>query len=191
MKDSDPNNVEFVSGHFTVTYSGYKFRLDKPNSNCYTIEDIATALSKLCRFNGHTYTFYSVAEHCYHMSYMVPREFALDALMHDATEAYIGDYPKPMKLAIPLIGEIEDSIMQSIAEKFGLTYPLPPEVKEADKRMIPTEAPQLLDYYDRQEWNMADIHPYAIILPCWPWREAKLKFLERYSELTGDYQEVA
>ena len=184
-------NNKLVSGAFTVTSGGHKFRLDTPDSNCYTISDIGQALAKLCRFNGHTNRFYSVAEHCVHMSKLVPEQYALEALMHDAVEAYIGDFPKPVKVAIPLISELEDLVMEAIFDQFSLTFPLPEEVHEVDKRMIPTEAPQLLDHYSGKVWGMEGVKPYALVLPCWRWEEAHVKFMERYAELTGDYEKAA
>jgi uncharacterized protein len=78
-----------------LTYTGKlvaPFNL-KPEDVC--IEDIAHSLSLQCRFNGHCEKFYSVAEHCVHMADLCM--FSLVALMHDASEAYLLDIPKPLK----------------------------------------------------------------------------------------------
>ena len=40
------------------------------------IEDIAHALGNICRFNGHVNEFYSVAEHCIHVSNILDNEHA-------------------------------------------------------------------------------------------------------------------
>lgn len=98
--------------------------------------DIAASLSKLCRYNGHTSGFYSVAEHCILLADAVPEEFALEALLHDAAEAYVGDLVAPIKSAIPQFEEIELKILSAIRVKAGLPdAPLSPTVAEYDIRI--------------------------------------------------------
>ena len=82
------------------TYSGKQFYLDGTDTDSIVIEDIAHALANLCRYNGHTNRFYSVAEHSVLVSYAVPKEYALWGLMHDASEAYLSDIPRPFKAMI-------------------------------------------------------------------------------------------
>jgi hypothetical protein len=83
--------------HIT-TYSGKRFSLDEANPENIEIVDIAHSLSMICRFNGHTQEFYSVAEHCVHMARrLTDRKTALYALLHDAGEAYYGDVTTPLK----------------------------------------------------------------------------------------------
>jgi len=79
------------------TISGRKFPLAEPDPNQIDIEDIAHALSMLCRFNGHCTQFYSVAEHSMHVSHEISNDLALAGLLHDAAEAYLGDVPSPLK----------------------------------------------------------------------------------------------
>lgn len=74
------------------------------------VRDIAKALSLSNRFNGHTYRPYSVAEHSLVASFMAPEEYRLEALLHDAGEAYIGDVITPVKEAFPVLLEYEDKI---------------------------------------------------------------------------------
>ena len=69
-----------------------------PNPDDIRIEDIAHALSNQCRFAGHAREFYSVAEHSVHVSQLCLPEHALWGLLHDASEAYLVDLPRPLKL---------------------------------------------------------------------------------------------
>ena len=78
--------------------------------------------------------------HSLHVSYMVPEEHALAALLHDASEAFICDIPKPVKLALPHYSKLEYGIMRQIAEDFDFSWPLDPVVKEADAAALWQEA---------------------------------------------------
>lgn len=78
---------------FIKTFSGKHFYYDRINKDDIVINDIAVSLSNICRFAGHLSHFYSVAQHAVLCSQLVPQEFAFEALMHDATEAYCQDIP--------------------------------------------------------------------------------------------------
>lgn len=86
------------------TFSGRFFDYEFPAPEQISIEDIAHALSHICRFGGHTRTFYSVAEHSVLVSRLLEQSSAaryqLAALLHDGHEAYLGDLPTPLKVAI-------------------------------------------------------------------------------------------
>lgn len=118
-----------------TTWSGKWFDILKPEDYEYDIEEIAHALSNLCRYTGHSNTFYSVAEHSVLVSRLVPDNLALTGLLHDAGEAYLGDVASPLKALLPEYKKIEDRVEAAIAAHFDLPFPSPPEIKEADKRM--------------------------------------------------------
>lgn len=82
------------------TFSGRQFFPLEPRVEDVCIEDIAHGLSNLCRYAGHCECFYSVAQHCLLVSRVVPREHALRGLLHDASEAYLIDVPRPIKHSI-------------------------------------------------------------------------------------------
>jgi len=80
-------------------FSGGTFDILNPRAEDVRIEDIAHALSQQCRFTGHTKTFYSVAQHSVLASTLVAAPDELWALLHDASEAYMGDMNRPLKHA--------------------------------------------------------------------------------------------
>lgn len=93
-----------------LTYTGLHFPLLKPEYFHFNILDIAHALSQLCRFTGHTSSFYSVAQHSVMVASLVPADQALAALMHDAAEAYLGDVSSPLKALLPDYKLIETNV---------------------------------------------------------------------------------
>lgn len=151
------------------------------------IEDIAHALSHICRFTGHTSVHYSVAEHSYRASFCVPEDFALEALLHDASEAYLGDVSSPLKSLLPDYRVIERMLEKRIAEVFDVPFPMSPCVKLADLQMVATEMRDLLppSAYEemRHDVRLRDIRPlYRTITPMLP-QYARTRFLERYQQL--------
>jgi hypothetical protein len=110
-----------------------------PDPDDVDIVDIAHALSHICRYAGHCKTFYSVAEHSYIMSQMVPPEHALQALLHDATEAYCQDLPRPLKAHLPEYRAIEQLNRAAICKRFGLALEEPTEVRQADRDILLSE----------------------------------------------------
>ncbi len=124
---------------YIITHSGIEFDLSNPSPELVKIEDIAHALSQLCRFTGHTSCFYSVAAHSIQVSNLVPPEHALEALLHDAAEAYVGDVSSPLKAMLPEYRMIEFKVDQAIRQRFGLPAKLTPCIKQADLRRLATE----------------------------------------------------
>lgn len=129
------------------TNSGIKFNIEYPTPEMVDINDIATALGMICRYNGQIPTFYSVAEHSVKVAeWLIGNghpELALEGLMHDAAEAYIGDIVRPMKLMpdfAVIYNELEVGVERAIGDKFNLTlWPMNPHVKEADKAVYEWE----------------------------------------------------
>lgn len=135
------------TGAWIETYTGRKFHLLDPQPDEIDIKDIAHALSNQCRYAGHTRTFYSVAEHSYHVSLLVSPKHALEALLHDASEAYLSDLSRPVKYLTPIGApylEVEERIMSVIAAKFNFDLPMAKEVKDADNLMLLVEKERLM-----------------------------------------------
>jgi len=132
---------DWKQGNWLGTNLGARINLDAPDPGQIDIRDIACGLSKVARFNGQTHTFYSVAEHCINVAKLVPPQFRLQALLHDASEAYICDIPTPLKR---MLGEtykvIESRLQIAIGAAFKVQLvPLSDVVRRADRIMLITE----------------------------------------------------
>lgn len=150
------------------TYSGIYMNVFEPTLDMICIEDIAHALSMQCRFGGHLQTFFSVAQHSLNCSYLVDEKYKLPALLHDASEAYLLDIPRPIKNRLSNYKEIEDTLMILIAEKFEFTYPLDKEVKDIDEQML------------RTEWDCLMLKKYVWNLPSYDVHTTKTNFLSMF-----------
>lgn len=117
-----PSMISTTTGFFDIL---------EPEKYAYDIEEIAHSLSQLCRYTGHCKTFYSVAEHCVLVSQLVPRPFALAGLLHDASEAFVGDVSSPLKKLLKDYKPIEHRIQDAISSHFGCDL-FHEEVKKAD-----------------------------------------------------------
>jgi 5'-deoxynucleotidase YfbR-like HD superfamily hydrolase len=173
------------------TRSGHQYYPTDPRASEVNITDIAHALGNLCRFGGHCNRFYSVAEHSVLVSRVVPPEFALLGLMHDATEAYVCDVPRPLKRALgKTYAAIEALNWFAIAERFGLALHLPECVHDADNEMLLAEKDALLGTVPA-EWTLG-IKPHlkpakVTVLGLAP-AEASALFLGRFYELHSGAQ---
>lgn len=126
-------------------YSGTYFDFSNPQPQAIDIKDISAALSKACRFGGHTTEFYSVAEHSVLCARRGLQEtgdftFALKLLLHDGTEAYSGDMVKPLKNLLPQYSEIEKKIERAIGHAFDIDFDVDHDkIKEIDIALFELE----------------------------------------------------
>jgi hypothetical protein len=175
--------------NFIQTWSGKYFDFGHPGITSICMDDIAVALSNLCRFTGHLDEFYSVAQHCVLTSYLVPEPFAFEALLHDAAEAYVNDISTPLKSLLPEYRKTEHLCERLIRFKFDLPDTVSPEVKKADLIMLATERRDLLSD-DGSEWEMlrgispTDEFTISPLLP----RQARKAFTDRWRELYPEHQ---
>lgn len=177
-------NDESLVPPVILTSSGNLFDFRIPEQCAIDIEVIAHALSNQCRFGGHCREFYSVAQHSVLVSYLVPAEHALKALLHDAAEAYLVDVPSPIKPLIPGYSVLERRVHEAVFAAFGLTPELPPEVRHCDLVALATEKRDLMP--EDGPWALLEgvsTDPYEIV-PLMS-QTAKKLFLDRFYELTN------
>lgn len=169
-------------GDWIQTATGRQFWPMDPRPNEVFLDDIAHALSLLCRFGGHCLRFYSVAEHSVLLSRAAPRPYKKWALLHDASEAYVVDVPSPIKPALVGYKPLEQRVMQAIALRFNLHLGLPDIVKKLDRAIL----------MDEQRQNMAasavawsnSVEPLGVVLQFWDPERARAEFLREFETLS-------
>jgi len=167
------------------TYTQLQFYPMAPRIEDIDILDIAHSLSNQCRYTGHTRDYYSVAEHSVRMSHIVSVPNQRWALMHDAAEAYLSDMARPVKQHFPLFHEKEEVLLELIAKKYNLSWPMPTEIDEADYIMISTEKRDLFD--NAIQWTQLTDRPAPhseVIIP-WQPSVAFNEFTKRFKKLFG------
>lgn len=169
---------------YIQTLSGKKFSYQFATADDIDIEDIANALSNICRFAGHLPEFYSVAQHSVLTSLIVPAEFAFEALMHDAAEAYCQDIPAPLKALLPDYQRIETLVDDLIRQKYGINPEQAAVVKYADLVMLATERRDL-DIDDGSVWQVLEGIPTTDVFQITPLRPGQAfgLFMNRFNEL--------
>jgi uncharacterized protein len=176
-------------GPYLQTVSGRWVNPFDPDPDQLDAGDIARALANQCRFGGHCRTFYSIAQHSVIVSELVEQrggdvEDVFAALMHDASEAYLGDMPHPLKHRSPLGEAFKDAerhLEQALREHFGIKADVP-EIKRADRALLATERRAFSD--ESWPWpELEGVAPLDLELTAWPPDEAARAFAERYAEL--------
>lgn len=174
-------------GHFIGTASGLPFWPLDPQPEDIRIFDIAVHLSRICRFGGALHPdltgIYSVAQHSVLVSRVVPPEFALEGLLHDAAEAYVGDMVKPLKTMLEDYQAIEKIVDRAIRRKWDLPRKISKEVKEADRRVFATEVKTLVPSWQGKTPWQATLDPFDFEVQVVTPKRARDLFLQRYEEL--------
>lgn len=157
--------------------------LVNPDFSDLDIKSIAWSLSMICRFNGHTSTFYSVAQHSVLASVMVPHELAFDALMHDSAEAILGDVVSPLKSLLRDYKEIEKRIEEKLFSHFNVNHS--DKIKEIDLILLATERDLLMPETGEVWPQIKDVEPSNILIKqgIWSQEESYNLFLEQYNKL--------
>lgn len=144
------------TGGWIRTFTGRSFYPLDPRLDDLDIKDIGHALARQCRFAGHTCRFYSVAEHSVLVSKLMrplgPKA-ELAGLMHDATEAYLGDICQPIKVlpAFDAYRKAEQQLDDLIRKRWQIPHDFDKQVGQADLIALATEARDLMG--NPQDWS--------------------------------------
>lgn len=196
-----PEQHEEIHPHGSIcTRSGERFFPFEPRGRVL-LEDIAWATSQKVRFTGHMLGLYTVAQHQVHVSEVVEAAghrptIWLQALLHDASEAYLPDVASPLKAHL-LVGRgpspeevkvetfrnVEARLLAYIFHCLGLG-PCDPAVKEADLAVFLAEKRDLMpvtDWWDAAESGvpLASAQTPTGPLRCWTPHESFINFIDR------------
>lgn len=172
-----------LKDRYISTFSGKMFHPFDPRPDQIDIRDIAHGLSLLCRFSGQCPDFYSVAEHSIYVANRLPEDLKLAGLLHDASEAYLADLPRPVKVGLPEYKTIEMNVEAVIAEKFGLPFPTPSRVMTVDRELLKLE---VFTFFGAAQYHKDFGEPYTLprehLFGFEP-RTAEKKFLHLWAQL--------
>lgn len=169
--------IQLKSGHF--------FDYTDPENSAYYISDIAWGLAHICRFSGQCNRFYSVAEHCCHIHDHIPVSHRDAGLMHDASEAFCMDVPRPLKMLLPEYKAIETRVEAAIMAKYGIPFPYEPIIKDYDNAMLLKEQTVLFD--DHYVWDVESPLDFQVDFKYWSPNEAFEEFMSRAESLGMQY----
>lgn len=173
-------------GNAIQTYTDKRFYPLDPRVIDVCIKDIAHALSNKCRFSGHTRFFYPVSTHSVMVSYLCDPKDALWGLLHDASEAYLIDLPKPLKILpeFQWFVKLEHKIQNVICQHFELSLEQPESTHVADRIALVTEKRDLMP--EAWDWQIKYTEkPVSEKIKYMSSKKSERVFLKRYEELTG------
>jgi hypothetical protein len=172
------------------TRSGRRVALLNPSPSQIVIGDIAHGLAHQCRFNGQTSKFYSVAQHSVLVASILPRELRLAGLLHDASEAYLGDVVQPLKDLLPEYQAIEENFCKVLGMRFGVNLQHNDAIRHADLVVLATERRDLMPM-DMADWSsIAGITPMSRTIKPMPPEAASAQFMEMFFTLTNQKKAI-
>jgi hypothetical protein len=171
--------------------SGAYFDFLNPDSTPLSIQDIASGLSRICRYTGQLEIdeddIYTVGQHSVLASENCDDDCdPFEALMHDRAEGVMNDMASPLKQLLPCYKEIEARVETSTASYYGLPEDMTDACKRIDLRMLATEKRDLMpgDVEDDKWAMIRGVTPLPFRIVCWRPRETRWRFLHRYYYLT-------
>lgn len=190
--------------------TGRRIDLARPRVEDISIRDISRGLSNVCRYAGQipSSMFYSVAQHSVLVSDLCMRPCAKHGLLHDASEAYIGDVTRNLKHSDYMVGyRMIELVLQTTIEsrfKIDMTDSIHRHVKAIDDLVACYERIVIIE---QQEWRpefdlarlvregfvkhsafemMAFVGGLPETFTPLPPREAEEQFLDRFISLFED-----
>lgn len=167
------------------TWTGRELSLLQPDLAAIDVRDIARSLASQARYLGHTKAPYSVAQHSVIVSHLCAPDDALAGLLHDASEAYLGDLIGPIK-TLPMMAGFRalEAIWQgAIYQAFGLPALVPASVLAVDHAIRANEARDLKAVVPTWAADMLPLSLHGLPITPWPWEEAERRFLRRFEAL--------
>jgi hypothetical protein len=190
MIDAADCVVDEDRGPYIATASGKPYWPFDPKPEDIRPFDLAVHLSRICRFNGALDPsipgVYSVAQHCCIACDHAPTELKLEALLHDAHEAYVHDIAKPIKLGLDDYNELERLNERVMRKRFGLPKKMTPEVKTLDRRLFATEVRDLMPSPHETLRFACSEEPLLTRITPWVPQQARQAFLERLHGLWSE-----
>lgn len=193
MDDTSVGLAPAALGHVIFTVGGNTVDLFHPQPSAIDINDIAAGLSKICRFSGQLSRFYSVAEHSVLVAKLMYLRYGeenpsvlLLGLLHDASEAYLGDVTRPIKNVLKIYKALESRMERAIATRFHLpsddnAWGL---VKPCDNAVCRLEAEKLVNA-DSDKWDWGDVEAADLDLNCYYPEDAEDEFLESFAMINN------
>lgn len=177
-----------------TTYTRKHFDPVYPDPESIDIRDIAHALSLLCRGNGHVTTFWSVGQHCICCAKEAKARgwsdrLVLACLLHDASECYMSDVPRPFKKSLPQYIQQEELLLALIYETFlgsALNETEEAQVKEIDDALLWYDMELLLE--EPQKSRAPKLH-IELDYTVKPFEEVEQEYLQLFAELKPENAE--
>lgn len=174
-----------------TTYTGKHFDPTKPDEALICIEDIAHALSLLCRGNGHVKTFFSVGQHCIlcakeAIARGYSSRLSLAALLHDASECYMSDVPRPFKKSLPEYQKQEEALLNIIYQKYlgsGLSAAEEQKLKQIDNDLLWYDLKYLLG--EEPDTPEPNVHVLIKYQEC-PFSQTEEEYRTLFDQLSAD-----
>lgn len=179
---------------YITTYSGHAFSPLAPDADAIDLRDVAHALARIGRANGHFADFYSVGQHCLDCAQeALARGYsarqALACLLHDASEAYMADITSPVKKNLRQYVAVEDHLLDVIYQKY-----LPGGIRPREQRVV-KEIDNAMLYHEFVHFmgeKLADEEPVLYSEPCFSftsfWSVEK-QYLFFFEQLTRQMQQ--
>ena len=180
-------------GDCITTYTGKHFDPTHPDEELICIEDIAHALSLLCRGNGHVRTFFSVGQHCILCAKEAEARgysgrLILASLLHDASECYMSDVPRPLKQNMKDYKQQESSLLDVIYRKFlgeALTEEEEKQMKAIDDDLLWYDLEMLLG--EKQNREKPELH-IRLDYKVRPFDMVEREYLDFFRELSSELE---
>ena len=167
-------------GDWIQTFTGRQFYALDPRPEDFHILDVAAGLRN-ARYSCQSRRVQTVLEH----SCLIRRELARQGapvrvqrggLLHDLSEAYLVNVPRPIKRDLSNYTEIEDGIMRAAGARFDFDWPVDPLVKAFDSAILHDEVAQNMGpppAFCRQPAGAL----LGVAVECWQSDRAMVEFL--------------